>query len=131
MTATVWGLTFGARQKKLPSSSGITGGVKIVAASAAPASTTDSTLASRNLRARLIVDLLRARRYLRRSGVLPRSVEAGHGSREEARDWFCVDACAAEEEGGAGSGAYDPNADRGLRLHESAGATGLDRSGHA
>src|SRR5262245_26064403 len=61
MTTSVLALTFVTRQKKLPSSSGLTGGVKMVVACAAVASTTDSTPAIRNLRKRLIVDILRAR----------------------------------------------------------------------
>src|SRR5262245_36704505 len=60
MTASVWALTFVTRQKKSPSSSGITGGVKMVAARATSASTTGSTLARTNRLKRFIVDLLRA-----------------------------------------------------------------------
>ena len=60
MTVTGLALTFVTRQKKLPSSSGTTGGVKIVVAPAAAARIIDSTLASRNLWNRVIVDVLRA-----------------------------------------------------------------------
>src|SRR5262245_2277811 len=116
MTASVWVLTFVTTQKKLPSSSGITGGVKMVAALAATANTAGSALASRNLLARLIMDLLRSkRRYLRGSGPLLRSGEIEHwlGS-------LCTRPRPQQEQGSQ-ERAHDPHANRGPRLHECAG----------
>src|SRR5262247_2497602 len=89
MTTSVRVLTFVTRQKKLPSSSGITGGVKMVVACAAVASTTASTPAIRNLRKRLIVHILRARIAQYRFGALQKErYLRGSGCYLEAPGWY-------------------------------------------
>src|SRR5262245_64868585 len=89
MTTNVLALTFVTRQKKLPSSSGITGGVKLVVACAAVASTTGSTPAIRNLRKRLIVHILRARIVQRGLAVLEKErYLRGSGCYLEAPGWY-------------------------------------------